>query len=196
MKKTSNYIKHTKKNPIQQYFINKFYRKLIKEAEKTKPGKILDAGCGEGFTLEKLRKKGIGEYLEGIDSLEEAIEIGKEIHPELNLKTADIYKLPYADNSFDLVICTEVLEHLRHPEKALEEIRRVTKKYVILSVPNEPYFMAANFFRGKNLSRFGNDIEHINHWSSIGFKTFVSSKFKIKTFKTLSFLTMIRGEKA
>ena len=101
------------------------------------------------------------------------------MHPKLTLKEGTIYALPYKDNSFDLIICSEVLEHLEHPDKALEELQRVSKKYVALSVPNEPIFMISNFLRGKNWSRWGNDIEHINHWSTRKFAKFVSKEFSI-----------------
>ena len=75
-----------------------------------------------------------------------------------------------------MVICTEVLEHLENPELALMELKRVSKKYILLSVPNEPFFMLANLLRGKNISRWGNDIEHINHWSFWSFQSFIKSK--------------------
>jgi ubiquinone/menaquinone biosynthesis C-methylase UbiE len=117
--------------------------------------------------------------LEGVDFLDTAIEIGKKIHPQLKLKQGNIYDLPYKNSEFDLVICTEVLEHLKEPDKALKELKRVTKKYCIISVPNEPWFMVGNFFRGKNLSRFGNDIEHIQHWTSNGIKKFVGKEFEV-----------------
>jgi hypothetical protein len=68
---------------------------------------------------------------------------------------------------------------LEDPEKALKELVRVSSKYVILSVPNEPFFMLSNFLRGKNLQRWGNDIEHINHWTLWSFKGFVKKYLKI-----------------
>ena len=88
----------------------------------------------------------------------------------------DIYKLPYKSNSFDLVVCTEVLEHLENPKKALRELIRVSGKYILLSVPNEPFFRLSNFLRGKNLPRWGNDIEHVQNWTSSGFAKFVNIK--------------------
>ncbi len=173
MKTTSNYQKHTSKNPLQRFLINNFYQELLQSVKHLKLKTILDAGCGEGFTLAKLQEKGIGRDLEGIDYSLEAINVGKKEHPSLLLKQGNIYKLDYKNNSFDLVICSEVLEHLENPQKALKEIIRVSKKYILLSVPNEPFFMVSNFLRGKNLSRLGNDIEHINHWSSSSFEKFL-----------------------
>ncbi|MCL5019069.1 MAG: class I SAM-dependent methyltransferase [Patescibacteria group bacterium] len=134
---------------------------------------ILDVGCGEGFTLNRLKENGIGKKLEGIEYKKEAIELGKKTYPDIKITEGSIYNLPYKDNSFDLVLCTEVLEHLDDPSKALEELIRVSKKYLVLSVPNEPFFMFAQFVRGKNWSRFGNDIEHINHWTMFGFPKFI-----------------------
>ncbi len=170
---TDNYRKHTSKNPVQKFLINNFFKNLANEVQKLDVNSILDAGAGEGFTLEMLRKEKIGKTYEGIDFLKKAVEIGKKVHPKIKLNQASIYELPYKDNSFDLVLSTEVLEHLEDPKKALKQIFRVSKKYVLLSVPNEPIFMLSNFLRGKNVSRLGNDIEHINHWTFFGFEKFV-----------------------
>lgn len=177
---TDNYKKHTSTNPAQRWLIKNFEKTLAKEVKKLKISTILDAGCGEGFTLEFLRKQGIGKTHEGIDFLKTAIEIGQKIHPKVTLKQASIYELPYKANSFDLVLCTEVLEHLEKPQDAVKELFRVSKKYVLVSVPNEPIFMGSNFLRGKNWSRFGNDIEHINHWTMFGFPKFIQKNAGVK----------------
>lgn len=180
MHATDNYKKHTSSSKLQQKLLGKFNEALLAEAKELSPKTVLDVGCGEGFTLEMLRTNGVGESLEGVDFLDRAIELGKKEHPKLKLKQGTIYDLDYKDNTFDLVICSEVLEHVEHPEKALQELVRVTKKNLLLSVPNEPIFMLGNFLRGKNVSRFGNDIEHINHWTFWMFEKFVSKHAVIK----------------
>lgn len=180
---TDNYRKHTASNPLQRFLIGRFFNTLINEARKLNPNNILDVGCGEGFTLEKFRLQGIGKELVGIDFSNEAISIGKKTHPELKLQPGTIYHVPFKSSSFDLVVCTEVLEHLEFPEKALEQLEKVTKKYCIISVPHEPWFMLANFLRGKNLSRWGNDIEHINHWSRKGIADLIRTRFDILEIK-------------
>src|SRR3989344_8074166 len=172
---TSNYRKHTSKNPLQKLLINNFFNSLLAAIKDLKVDSVLDAGCGEGFTLNKLYENKIGKRLEGVDFLKTAIELGKKTHPHLKLRQGTIYHLPFEDNSFDLVICTEVLEHLEEPKKGLKELIRVSKKYLLLSVPNEPFFMMANFLRGKNLRRWGNDIEHIQRWTSGSFQSFTTS---------------------
>jgi len=173
MKSTDNYKKHTHKNPIQRFLLDNFFRNLTNLTVTKKVDSILDVGCGEGFTLNRLKEKGIGKKLEGLEYLKAAIELGKRTYPDIKIIQGSIYELPYKDNSFDLVLCTEVLEHLENPQDALKELVRVSNKYLVISVPNEPFFMLAQLIRGKNWSRFGNDIEHINHWTMFGFPKFV-----------------------
>jgi ubiquinone/menaquinone biosynthesis C-methylase UbiE len=192
---TDNYRKYKTSNPLQRFFINRFLATIIREAKNINPKQVLDAGCGEGFILDRLYKANIGTKLIGIDFSKQAIEIAKRERPHLDIRHGNIYELPFKDNTFDLVLCCEVLEHLTDPEKALAEIQRVAKQYVILSVPNEPFFMLANFLRGKNWSRLGNDIEHIQHWSGKGFENFVSSKFIIFSRKQPFPWTVILGKK-
>ncbi len=179
---TDNYKKHTHWNPIQKLLIALFYGISIGMIRRLNPQTILDVGSGEGYTLEKLRKKGIGKRLEGIEYLQEAIDLGRKFHPDIIIKKGTIYKLPYKNSSFDLVLCTEVLEHLEDPEKGFKEILRVTKKYCLISVPNEPFFMLENLARLKNFSRLGNDPDHKNHWNYFSFKKFLK-KEKIKIVK-------------
>ncbi|HLP44001.1 MAG TPA: class I SAM-dependent methyltransferase [Candidatus Nanoarchaeia archaeon] len=192
---TDNFKKHTSTKVLQRFLINRFFNTLLGELALIKPATILDVGCGEGFTLERLRKAGIGEKTIGVDFLERAIKIGKEVHPHLDLRQGNVYHLDFPDNSFDYVLCLEVLEHLEHPEKALAELRRVAKMGCIISVPREPLFRLANFVRGKNLSRWGNDIEHIQHWSSTAIARLVSGYFKVNQIRKPFPWTIIVGKK-
>lgn len=185
MERTSNYQKHLNKNPLSKLLIGNFYKTLFRLIEDLEVSSVLDVGCGEGFTLDKLQKKHIGKRLEGIDNTDDAIEIGKKLHPDFVLKKGDVYELSYKTDSFDLVICTEVLEHLEEPQKALSELIRVSKKYILLSVPNEPLFTMQRFLRGKNVLKLGDHPEHIQKWSSGEFEDFVKrEKVQILSRKT------------
>ncbi|HSD98592.1 MAG TPA: class I SAM-dependent methyltransferase [Patescibacteria group bacterium] len=195
MEVTDNFRKHTHRNPIQRFLLDNFYKHVFRLLKLVPNGSILDVGCGEGFTLHKLQEAHIGKKLEGIEYQEKAIKLGKKQYPDLLIKQGSIYELPYKDSAFDLVLCTEVLEHMEDPKKALAELVRVSKKYILLSVPNEPFFMLAQLLRGKNWSRLGNDIEHINHWSFLGFQKFVSEKIKIQAISIPFFWTIILGVK-
>ena len=190
-KKTTNFEKHTSKNFLKKFFIENYEKNLITLVDPLNPRKILDAGCGEGFILKKLHDLKIGNHLEGIDAVMEAVKIGNKLHPFLNIKKGDIYNLPYKDNSFDLVICTEVFEHLDDPQKALSDILRVSSRYLLLSVPNEPWFLLSNF------TQWGRDIGHINHWTSSSFRKFIiqNSELRILSVKHPFPWTMILAEK-
>lgn len=184
---TDNFKKHTVKTSVknlsflQRFLIDNFYGVLLREIKKIDPVTILDAGCGEGFTLKKLKDAKIGKKLSGFDFLDNAIKIGNNLYPDIEIKKGDIYHIDSRANAYDVVICSEVLEHLERPEDAFKELLRVSKKYVVLSVPQEPIFMLGNLIRGKNISRLGNDIEHIQHWSNRSFAKFISKHAKIKS---------------
>ncbi len=173
---TFNYIKHSSQNPIRQWTINSLYEVIIEELRDLNISTILDSGCGEGFLLNRLQEEAIGKSLMGIDISEDAVNLGKLLFPNLDLRVGNIYKLPLESNSYDIVICTEVLEHLKDPKSALKEIVRVSKKYVILSVPNEPIFSLKNLLVGRNISRLGSSKGHLNLWTSWGFKKFVEQQ--------------------
>ncbi len=183
---TDNYKKHTvgysfwQFKFLQKLLIDNYLFILLREVKNLKPENVLEVGCGEGFILEKLKNEKACKKLFGVDISKDAINLAKKIHPGLDLKEGNIYNLPYKDNSFDLVICAEVLEHLEKPIDAMNEIKRVCKKNLLLSVPNEPLFRIGNFTRGKNWSRFGNDIDHIQHWSENSFRKFVGKFLKVK----------------
>jgi ubiquinone/menaquinone biosynthesis C-methylase UbiE len=195
MHNTGNLRKYNSKNPLQKLLINNFIKTLLLCLEKLEIKTVLDAGCGEGFILSKLRQKNIGREMEGFDFSEEALSAGKKLFPNLVLRKGDINDMPYENSSFDLVLCTEVMEHLEQPTEALHEIVRVSRKYCLLSVPNEPFFMISNFLRGKNLSRWGNDINHIHHWSSRAFENFIRCELNVIKVKKPFPWTIVLSEK-
>jgi len=195
MKETSNYKKYNSKNPVQKLLINNFLKTLVSCIKDIDVKTILDAGCGEGFILAELKKNDIGEYLEGIDFSPEALKVGREMFPFLVMKNGDIHNLPYKDNSFDLVVCTEVLEHIEDPYRAIDEIARISGRYCLFSVPNEPFFKIANFIRGKNLCRWGNDIDHIQCWRSREFENIINTRIDILTVRKPFPWTIVLGKK-
>ncbi|SRR6266568_1396647 len=193
--KTTNLEKHTTQNPISRFFLSNFRNLLLEQSKQLHPDSILDVGAGEGFILEMFRKNKIAKKLEGIEYMDDALTLAKKLHPQVMIKKGDIYKLPYNSNSFDLIICTEVLEHLEYPKKALAELKRVAKKYLILSVPNEPLFTVQRVLRGKNVLKLGAHPEHIQHWSSGAFEKFVADQLQINDSKTPLPWTMVTAEK-
>lgn len=99
--------------------------------------KILDIGCGVGYGLAFFANHNY-KKLFGIDINKYSLKISKERCPKANVKYGDVMKIPFQSNKFNLVILTEVIEHLDNPQTALKEIRRVLgpKGILFLTTPN------------------------------------------------------------
>lgn len=177
---SGNHKKYINKNPLMNLVISNFVNQVKQLVDSEDINNILDVGCGEGFIINSLKKNN----LIGIDISENALTIAKKNNPECMLCKGNIYGLPLKKNSFDLVIALEVLEHLDNFEIAINEIKRVTVKYCLFSVPNEPYFKLMNLLRGKNITRFGNDIEHVQSWSTNEFALLLEKHFEVMAIKT------------
>ena len=104
---------------------------------------ILDCACGRGFYLNMFRYVS-NCRLVGLE-LEDEIIRKAQRHvghlPRLMLDNANIYALPYADNTFDGVILSEILEHIDRDVDGLREVYRVLKPggVVAITVPNANY---------------------------------------------------------
>lgn len=98
-------------NPL--FIIKKLQRNKIRKYGNLLKGRLLDVGCG---TRPYQRFVDCQGYIGMDESL--------EVNPEVG---GSILNLPFPDNSFDSIICSEVLEHLKEPPKALEEINRVLR---------------------------------------------------------------------
>lgn len=98
---------------------------------------VLDAGCGEGALTVMLAKK--GALATGTDisrpNIEAAIAYAKSSNLKIPFEVADLEKQPFPDNSFDVVVCSHVLEHIPDFDAGLHELMRVTRKRVVFAVP-------------------------------------------------------------
>ena len=168
--------------------VGNFIKSVLKAVKDLNVDSLLSVGCGEGVVLFHLSEELDGLSVAGIDCDADKLAKARNNVPQANFKEASIYDLPYDDNSFNIVICLEVLEHLKSPQKALEEVRRVSNKYSLFSVPNEPWWRMANFIRGKNLKWFGDDPKHINHWTKRRFKNLIGNYYEVDYCKTVSFI--------
>lgn len=100
--------------------------------------KILDAGCGTGGTMIRLKNEGFAK-ITGIDTSKDAIFYAKKRGLE-NVKLASINKLPFATESFDVIICLDVLYHQGVDlKKATIEFKRILKKGGVLYIQEPAY---------------------------------------------------------
>jgi 2-polyprenyl-3-methyl-5-hydroxy-6-metoxy-1,4-benzoquinol methylase len=180
---TSNNEKYTQGagNPVVKYLMRMLFDRVSVELDAVNPRNMLDAGCGEGHAIEWLGSS-CPQEIYGFDVNPEAVEYCQQRHKHGIFTTQNIYSLDYEADYFDVVLCMEVLEHVEKPENALKELARVSKRSLILTVPNEPWFQLGNFFRGKYLATMGNHPEHIQHWGTKSFPRFIDESLGVRNY--------------
>lgn len=176
------YDKYGSRNPVVKWMMTWFESALSDFVAKASPQSIHEIGCGEGYWVLRWNEKGM--QVRGCDFSKQVIKIAREnaagrgLSPSL-FESRSIYDLDAEQDSADLVVCCEVLEHLDNPEAGLKGLQRVVERHLIVSVPQEPLWCALNLARGKYISRWGNSPGHIQHWSKSGFIHLVSKYFEV-----------------
>jgi len=114
--------------------------------------KVIDLGCGSGYGSAELAKK--AESVVGVDVSEEAVAEAKVQYTAANLQfqVASLEQLPFADGSFQLAVCFEVIEHLTEYRTLLEEARRVLAPggQLVISTPNIKFYAESRKLNGPN----------------------------------------------
>jgi ubiquinone/menaquinone biosynthesis C-methylase UbiE len=174
----NTYDKYAATNPIERRLVEGFLARLERALDRAEPTRILEVGVGEGEVARRVVELYPHAPLIGVD-LPDAELARRWQSLELRPSFADIADLPFADRSFDLVLAIEVLEHVTNPEAALAELARVATRDVVISVPREPLWRAANMARGKYLRALGNTPGHVQHWSTRGFVRLVTRYFDV-----------------
>ncbi len=127
-------------NPLIRWLERKRVRHIVRLSQATDYTNILEIGCGEGFILNQFPKG----QLYGIDVSNKAIELAKN-RTKSNTRVKEVSvqngeRTSYPNGMFDVVVCSEVLEHVPHPQKVIQEMMRVAKPNgkLIMTFPNEP----------------------------------------------------------
>lgn len=104
-----------------------------------KPGKLLDVGCGDGKFLNRMKPHGWA--VDGVDFDSKAIANAK-IKYGLDLHCGDLHGVKFADQTFDAVTMSHVIEHLPDPLKLLQELWRILKTggRLVVTTPNSAGF--------------------------------------------------------
>ena len=190
---TGNVVhKEATKNPIERRMVDGFAAALQQALPPT-ADRILEVGCGEGRQLTAAGARYPGAELVGLDLPDVELEEHWDEVPSAMVQ-ASALALPFADNSFDLVMAIEVLEHLPSPELALREIARVAAGTVVLSVPWEPVWRLGNLARGRYIATFGNTPGHIQHFTRRGFARAVGRHLDIEAVLRPVPWTMVRAQ--
>lgn len=174
----NTYDKYASTNPIERRLMAGFFSALDASLPTTRPERILEVGIGEGEVAQRVRERWPGVPYVGIDLPDDELG-GAWNEAGLTGGFSDIAHLPFPNDAFDLVLAIEVLEHVPDPTAALTEVARVARGALVLSVPREPVWRAANMARGKYLGDLGNTPGHVNHWSARGFARLVGQHFSV-----------------
>ena len=123
-----------------------------------------DAGCGTGHLLLSIRENYTPSSLAGFDTIQSALDIAKQTVPDADIYYGNLLE-PDSQKRFDVVFCTEVLEHILQAEQALRNLIAITSESGVcfVAVPN-----------GREDRYAG----HINFWSPESWDFFVRSTCK------------------
>jgi 2-polyprenyl-3-methyl-5-hydroxy-6-metoxy-1,4-benzoquinol methylase len=176
------YDKYGSTNPLVRWIMRGFESALERMIERARPRSIHEVGCGEGYWVLRWAERGISargsDFSTAVVELARSNAIDRNLDPAL-FSTRSVYELDPGQDSAELVVCCEVLEHLEQPEEALRALRSVASPHLIVSVPREPLWSVLNMARGKYLARRGNTPGHVQCWSQRGFVQLISRYFDV-----------------
>jgi len=188
MNSTENFRdKYINAGRIGGILVDRFYDAVqnLLMARSAELKSILEIGVGEGFSTQRIREMvPSGAHFEASEFRSDLAQIAQERNPGIRVSQESIYALTREAGSHDLILCLEVLEHLDRPQDALRELARVSRKYIIVSVPREPIWRALNLMRGKYIGALGNTPGHLQHWSTRAFRNFVEPLFRVLAVRT------------
>jgi 2-polyprenyl-3-methyl-5-hydroxy-6-metoxy-1,4-benzoquinol methylase len=167
----NTFDKYGSTNPVVRRLMSGFQRTLDELFAEAAPESVLDIGCGEGVLTEQWAQRlGSGRVVgTDLDDPKLRAEWATRRRANLQFEAMTVESLSFADDEFDLVAATEVLEHVDHPEAAVAEMARVARRWLLVSVPHEPLWRALNVARGAYLRDLGNTPGHLNHWTRASF---------------------------
>ncbi|MBO7354078.1 MAG: class I SAM-dependent methyltransferase [Lachnospiraceae bacterium] len=181
------YDKYNTKNPIERMLMRNFFNRvgqLIRLSGVTDGTPILEAGCGEGHFTAFIRECFPSSSINAFDISDDIVKVAQNSGLEnVDFHTGDIYHMDAETSSYRLICVSEVLEHIEHPAKALKELERVSAKYILVTVPNEPLWRILNMVRGAYLKDFGNTPGHIQHWNKRQFIKMIRANTKLRIVK-------------
>lgn len=144
---------------------------------------LLDVGGAEGYTT-YVAQQLFGVAVTHSELSEEACQRARDIF-HVNSVQTDIHNLPFRDNEFDVVLCSEVLEHAPDAEKSTEELLRVAARAVVITVPHEPRELI------DHINQNGEPHGHINSFNATSFDFIKSRGYHVKCQRMVSpFLRM------
>lgn len=155
---------YNSKNPLVKYVHNQRLNLIVNEIPKKSGLKILDAGCGEGHLIVKLYNNNGNNSYYGIDITDVALKKAEISCPYAIFEKKDLANLESYRNFFDVVICTEVIEHIFEYEIVIEEFKKILKKdgYIIITFPNETLWTISRFLLRRENAKVPDHVNSFN----------------------------------
>lgn len=159
---------------------------LNNELNNSKNLEILDVGCGDGVYEKKISPHILERNVfRGLDISNIQLEKCRAVLKDFKAMDFENDSIPYGDNMFDYIICSEVLEHLFYPEKILNEIKRVLKQEgtLIITVPNLGSLqnrIALLFFGTSPFFDYMQNKQHIRFYTKKTILSLLGNDFKIQ----------------
>jgi SAM-dependent methyltransferase len=116
-------------------------------------GRVLDAGCGEGYGAESLRQAGADSVF-GLDYEGTALRHVAKTYPQINLVQGNLVQTGFADATFELVVSLQTIEHLWEQPRFITECARILAGtgLLVLSTPNRLTFPSGNWYHTRELT--------------------------------------------
>ncbi|HQE11407.1 MAG TPA: class I SAM-dependent methyltransferase [Flavipsychrobacter sp.] len=165
---------------ISRYMVTK---SILNALNQFNFSNFIDIGGAEGYTA-NIVKKLFAVPVKTTDLSENACKMASKIFGIEGIP-CDIHNLPFANEAFDAVLCSETIEHVTDYQKAIDELLRITKKVLVITVPHEtPEIVAENI---RNKVPHG----HIHYFQTNTLDYLKEQGYKVEFEKTLSPLLVI-----
>jgi len=144
---------------------------IVAVCKSIHPAKVLEVGAGDGSILHFLNEWNFGRQLYALEIADTGVEKIRERGMDrlVEAKSFDGYVIPYADDSFDLVILSHVLEHVEHERILIRELKRIAKN-IVVEVP-----LDYRFGVDKRMKHFL-DYGHINMYTPTSLRFLLQSE--------------------
>ncbi|TWD75356.1 methyltransferase family protein [Kribbella amoyensis] len=116
-------------------------------------GRVLDAGCGEGYGAEQLRLAG-ADSVTGLDYEGTTLRHVQRVYPQVEVVQGNLVQTGFRDNTFDLVTSLQTIEHLWEQPRFVAECARILAPggTLVLSTPNRLTFPSGNWYHTRELT--------------------------------------------